>query len=207
MYDFAISADQTDRGRLLAERFEREAKNYRNTPDLWHIMERPCQLVFMYGELMTRHEKHSTFVDLTGAHLLAAGFTRDHFSMWKKRAGMNSFPVILDKGFKDSPCARIKGELYLMQSNRLIPLDIYESNGTLWQRKRIKVVIPYLRIDKWGYKHPEEETIRAWCYVGMEDPWLRSLDGGYSFAPVKRYIPNNPDKLSYYYFSTNEYNS
>jgi len=138
----------------------------------------------------------------------------ENWVLWKKKLGVGTFPIALRIPFEMTQTGRIKGELFKVNSSRILELDEYKSNGVEFRRKRVEVLIPYRHIKRIVNRdHNYEQVItdhvaklEAWMYIGRYKYWQDFLDAGYHFKPCKIYEPGRlilPGK--YYSFTDLEY--
>lgn len=181
------------------------------TPDVNMLEQRQYQHLFLYGEdrpdLGNNMAKMEPFI----ADSPAIGFTRDHFSMYEKKLGKESFPIALQAKFGYDAHTCIKGYLVSVEKSVLYNLDNYRRNGDLFQRIRTKVLVPYTRI-RWikdggneargGVQPPERavKKISAWMYVGVPEYWNDHIDAGYHFSPVPKIVSKSPWMEDYIYY-------
>lgn len=180
------------------------------TPDYGMLELQQAVNIFVCDEMMQRHHKHSM---LGEPEFLGVAFTMHKFSMWKKKLGKASFPIPLE-GTKDllAPPYRIRGELYAIRPKCILDIDKDKINGVLFQRKRVKLVLPHHSVVKTKMSDVVITTsvkhvlLSAWMYVGISERWEPDLDGGYLYSPVKHYKFHNNPLGNYYQFTTLEYN-
>jgi hypothetical protein len=164
-----------------------EVEPARFTPDLHRLSNHYIQLLFVMDQL-TVNDRGLLNEDV--ALKLGYGFTRDKYSFWKKKLGHETFGIPLENtSFFAVPKARIKGSLYAVSVTQFWEkLDFYYQNGVLYERKRIKIVIPYVKELRRPDSIPEIEKrscfLSAWAYIGVRDYWYHQLDAGYRFSPV-----------------------
>lgn len=137
------------------------------------------------------------------------------------------------EAFYTSPTAAIRlpvmGELYFVSGPTLIKLDHHRENGVKFIRERVKVRWPYTRIQLRrqafldGKDMPlthkthhlteyikEEirllsEPVDVWMYVGVPSYWEGQLDGGHTYALMRRFKPYSKLLSPYYFFTPQEY--
>lgn len=187
-------------------------KDHEFTPDLWRLEQRPRHLLFIYDEMMTKmpYTRRGTLGDP-----ICPAFSKEKFSLWKKKAGKETFPIALDTGFgtiprwaelsQAAPLASIKGELYSVPIEVIKKLDNSKINGVLFTRRRVKLYVPYQEMNASGNPmQRQSHEVKAWMYVG-NPLWNDLLDGGYYFSPVKLFNPNDTETDQYYFFTIDEY--
>ncbi|HHV65924.1 MAG TPA: gamma-glutamylcyclotransferase [Peptococcaceae bacterium] len=97
-------------------------------------------MVFVYGTLMKGYENHRYY--LAQAEYLGKGEI-EGYALY----AVSSFPgIVPEKGEK------VKGELYRVDSDTLVELDILEGEGSLYLRKMVKVTM-------------DQKTVEAWVYI------------------------------------------
>jgi len=184
------------------------------TYDMWKLQRFQHQPLFVYDQWMQNHRMHSMIEDW--AQYRGVAFTQNaNWIMWKKRLGQGTFPIPMRIPFNGVPMGRIRGELYLIDSERLKVLDEYKENGVEFRRKPVEVLIPYRHLEHIVNKDHNYEwkatdliaKIHTWMYIGRYKYWGELLDAGYLFGQCKFYTPANmilPG--SYYSFSELEFN-
>jgi hypothetical protein len=157
------------------------------TPDLHRLTQHYIQLLFVMDQLTVDHRE---LLNEDVALKLGYGFTAEKYSFWRKRLGRESFGIPLEHcKFHAVPVARIKGTLYAVSVPQFYEkLDFYYQNGVLYERKRIRTVIPYVkeRIKGDGTVEIDKRStfVWAWAYLAVKDYWHPQLDAGYLFTPV-----------------------
>jgi gamma-glutamylcyclotransferase (GGCT)/AIG2-like uncharacterized protein YtfP len=202
------------------------------TPDLLEIESTETQLLFVYNELMAGRSKYLELMGLH-AHLEATAYTQEpNWVLWKKDLGALSFPIALpgvdhgkvhlQKQHIQLPfptrgtASKIKGELYSIASTSIKEIDNYMLNGVQFQRKKIRLVIPYHEIeigeerDDNGsvcsyHNTPKAYIVRAWFYEGRPEHWDPILDYGYSSRIVGLYPSEKTYLNNHYYYSLGEH--
>lgn len=197
-------------------RFVERADEHK-TPDIAHLEQYHWQLLFVYDSMMLRHPKN----ELLGGEAikLANAYSVDNFSLWRKKLGLESYPIPVTKQFSFAPFCRIKGELWAVRPYRYIEIDKLKNNGVHFRRERVRVIIPYRAVTVVS-SYPEtldKETvlsdervhiIKAWMHVGNYGYWSELIDAGYTTTPVQHFIPkvqSNVALMQYYYFTKKEY--
>lgn len=189
---------------------ERENETY-FTPDANMLEQRPWQNLFLYGE--DRPDIGNNMAKMED-HILDAptvAFTRDHFSMYRKELGAESYPIALSQRYGFDHFNSIKGYWVIIRSSQLYELDNYRQNGKLFIRKRVRLLVPYTRT-RWvkqttdaqrGGTQPPERLIKkisAHMYVGNPDYWGDHIDAGYLFKAQVKTVSKSPwmeDYISY----------
>lgn len=207
------------------------------TPDCGELEESAYAPLFVYDNMMEGLKDFS----LIQPHIEDrwTAYTRDHFALVKERLGSNSYPVMLEKGLSSSyevfpeqdngnkkgvaeweiiKKFRVRGQLVKIDSKRIKQLDIARQNGVQFDRKRIKVNIPF-RTSGWSKQHgrgflsePMVAHVWAHAYVGRDEYWREQLESLYSdrFFACDVVTPNamvnyNGDPDLYYMFSRKDY--
>lgn len=139
------------------------------------------------------------------------------------------------EAFYTSPMAAIRlpvmGELYFVSGPTLIKLDHHRENGVRFIRERVKVRWPYTRIQlrRKAFREHEDsqpvldlkqrplgeyikeeirllsEPVDVWMYVGVPGYWESQLDGGHTYALMRRFKPYSNLLSPYYFFTPEEY--
>jgi hypothetical protein len=185
------------------------------TPDLHKLSESYLQLLFVMDQL-TIDDRGMLGQD--AAVRLGYGFSMHKYSFWRKRLAKESFGIPLEEcKYHAVPEARIKGTLMAVSTpNFWEKLDFYYQNGVLFERKRIRIVLPYVKElakpDGTFVLDKRSCFIWAWAYFGVKDYWKQQLDAGFLFKPVhcfsKDQLPNSGvsilHQMPYYRFTTLE---
>lgn len=210
----------------------------KETPDISRLENRSHHLLFATGETMRSGYNHET---LNGSEFFGNAFTKSYFQHWKMKLGLHSFSIpIRSDDPKPAlvaadgvsilpivnnahvPSIRIKGELYLVPTEKLIELDKDKDNGIFFLRERTSLLLPYKRTD-WIKDRSQLEkkldqplehayvsttgiaTIKAWIYTGIQSHWEPKFDGGFEFSAVRVFRPTRNVLGNYSYFSQLEY--
>jgi gamma-glutamylcyclotransferase (GGCT)/AIG2-like uncharacterized protein YtfP len=115
-------------------------------------------VVFVYGTLMSGNSNHEKF-------LSEAKFAGDFIAEGFELYDLGSYP-----GMIHSENGKVKGQLYIVDSNILSKLDILEGEGNLYIRKLIKVV------------NNKNESQDAYTYIYNHDV-SGKVKVGYDFQP------------------------
>lgn len=197
------------------EWFQEAAQHWPYTPDYTVLEQYEQQLLFVYDDMMLHRSKQP---QSSAWFRFGSAFTRTEYTCFTKKAGTETFPIPLPPAkFRNK--ARIKGELWLVRPKEFLWLDKQKENTVSFIRKRVHITIPY-RKTVWTKGHYNDHGVWVagmevsaekitkkvvWMYIGIPDHWEPLLDGGFRFGEVSRYVPNNPNKSEYYYFSTRDY--
>lgn len=209
---------------LIDDAAELAAHDHVNTPDYSILQQCKYQLLFVYNEFQKGCREHEGFMDFDAKPCGQAFTVDDHFTVWKKNLGKESFPIALVGDRKASetwytssrrlsngvnrayirvaPKARIKGEVYAVRPYQYLELDKYYENTVQFDRVRVKLVMPYTRIEADHktftiVKTHTSHIIRAWMYMGRSDYWSDLLDCGINFSLIPHYEGHG--KLNTYY--------
>lgn len=182
------------------------------TPDIQELETRGFQLLFVMGELMVGHRKHDELLNQHSA-CLSAGFTVHDYVCVLHKLGQVGYPITLEESIRGFRRTRVKGELFAVRSSQFISIDNYKLNGVEFNRKRIKVVVPYQEVlqgvgETTILPHQQMEVVDAWAYLGNYSYFHNFLDAGYEFVPVNiyKYEGINDTWLGEFaYFSEEEY--
>lgn len=220
MFSFAKKLDFANAQDFQLVGAERKAQY---TPDIWRLEQNEWQLLFVYDTFMERHENHAIIQEhIYQNKPLYSGFTADdHWGLWKKKLGKDSFPIPLINKYRNpnaflrhNAVGRIKGELVAVRPYMFIDLDKHYKNKYEFNRYRSTIWVPYRKkvLTNLGVMVTPEttQTVRAWMYVGVPSFWDQQLDGGLFFEPVKSFDPPHRDGKwrmgRYFYWSLGEYN-
>lgn len=197
------------------------------TPDIWKLQMYEAQLLFVCDEMQTGLVKHDLITDLAASRLWVA-FTHHPYAMFKKKLGLESFPIVLDEQSSRAPYTKIKGELYLVPPHEFVKLDNYKLNGVVFQRRQVPIDIPYRHLTRQsgvrrfeyaavsgqevnpkGKYHTSEKihTVKkVWMYFGVPEHWNKEIDAGYQYKTVRTFTPRKAKSLTdeYYCFTREE---
>lgn len=166
----------------------RQQKRYNPyTPDLPALEQRERHWVFICCDLKLRLPRDYM---IEREPDVSSAFTEKSFVMWKKKLGNQSYPIPLENTFDDPfgqhPPLRIQGELYLLTPSQIILLDNLRLNGVEFERKRVKIIVPFR---KGRLYKTFTKRVEAWMYIGRSSYWDELIDGGYMFNIVKIFEP------------------
>lgn len=134
------------------------------TPDYPNLALWEDHYLFVYGTLKRTEGNHKV-IDNKACKFLATSYTADpHFVMKQTRGGI---PVALGSwGDTSAPNKQVKGELYLVKTPMIPKLDVFEQNGVLYRRLKIRITVPQVKA--------QDELVAAWMYVGVKGAWSDS---------------------------------
>lgn len=135
------------------------------TPDMGQIRAQGNQLVFVYGTLKQGFHNHQV-LNRDAQYLGKARTLRDDWLMYDT----GGFPVVM----RSSPIAKgnfIYGEVYSVTPDNMIRLDGLESNGSMYQREKVKFKLLDQEMESEVVKGKVTAVREAWMYVGMDDYW------------------------------------
>lgn len=138
-----------------------------NTPDFIDIKQEDQIPVFVYGTVQRGGIFHNY---VNGCKYLGKAYTNlDRYQM--KEIGTGDFPVAFqaDKGTKVTQMGRLSGEVYVVDPLSLVDIDVIENNGTMYQRKKVWVVLKDQIYG--GAEKKSHPSIQAWVYFGMNEFW------------------------------------
>lgn len=111
--------------------------------------------LFTYGTLKRGCGASSVILASRENRFCGIGVTADDtFDMLIAEHG---FPVVMEKTHKDR-LLKVKGELWLVNTETLIKIDNMESNGYIYERELRRVIVG-------------KEGVLAWMYVGVPKFW------------------------------------
>ena len=165
------------------------------TQDAPFLERRYDQFVFVPNEMMSNHKEHDKLGE--SKFKISFGFTDHKYTFWQQNAGEHTTTIPLEEGFKDTSKARIKGELYLLNSSHMFELDKYHKNGVEFTRKLVKILIPYRRAknfrpnDRAAYEWMVSRVqfmgeVTAWMYTGVSDYWTPLLEKGTKLSHLNK---------------------
>lgn len=156
------------------------------TPDLPFLEMRSFQRVFVCDEMMKPHFRHYVLEDLKENVDPLFGFTRQVFALAHHKTDNTIIPI--RRRFANIPLARIKGEVYAIPSHKMPILDNFKQNGLIFQRERVRLLLPYRTLTKQFnalerdiYERSsrlsalQDTIISAWMYIGVPDYWEQIL--------------------------------
>ena len=184
------------------ERFRQEAdKKAMFTPDLAELKDFEKMRVFVYNELQKDQPKNSL---LSSSEYCGACYTQNSdFVLYKKLLGKETFPIAMevtkDNRFGISSLigdpGQVMGETYSVTPETIVELDNYLLNTVEFDRKRIKIVIPYFTEADSACRYIETE---AWMWVGRSEFWNDQLfikdQDGPKFARSERLFVDIKDE-------------
>jgi gamma-glutamylcyclotransferase (GGCT)/AIG2-like uncharacterized protein YtfP len=125
------------------------------------------------------------------SRIIGAGYTLDDdFMMYRTRKDKFNFPIAMRTDFT-SINGHIHGEVYLCPTTRLIELDFIESNGTMYYREEIPIVLTTADTGK-------RALVNAWAYFGLPSYWSSKIGNGIILCDQLR-RSKDPD-FAYYTF-------
>lgn len=194
----------------LWEQFSEEAnRKAQFTPDIEDVQDKYCHNVFIYNECQSHGPKNNV---INGSVYGGHSYTESSdYVLYKKLLAKETYPFAfeitddekLGRSSYIGDMGQIMGELWLIRPNDLIALDNYMLNTVQFDRKRVKIVVPF---------HADEQspvdvhTIEAWMYVAKKKFWSPQI----ADAQAKKFFRrssrlfctkdnNNKDTLSAYY--------
>ncbi len=196
------------------------------TPDMATLQESAFQLMFFYEEIQRDHPKYDLIAG-NSAYAYTA-FTHTPFHLCHSRLGKETQAFLIEDKLKDIDQAKVRGEIHIVRPPAILKLDEYKANGVQFERKRIRVMIPYHQVvapdlssvttdaEKkavWGSKNPKvmlQKTafLDVWTYVAITDHWVPLLDGGYHYKCYNRFhmhTANRKNVGDYFKFTTKDY--
>lgn len=180
------------------------------TPDADRLYTRRCWWHFNYD---VRESAEQTYI----------GFTNDEYCVWRKDLGTLGYghvalaatptdirsnsnvyawsdPALGRGSYNFAPAARVRGCLELLPTSDYFQLDTDLENGVVFERKRVRVLIPLqtiiTKVTRKGKTYQEREmfvkSIMAWMYVGSAKYFSEgrpndkgelegAIDAGYSY--------------------------
>lgn len=165
---------------------------YPHTSDILKLEEFEHMLFFDYGHFLPKD------------HHISTAYTVERLTVWYNVHNNSQLPIAMRNGLYGRQVRRAKvcGQLYLVDTDRLVELDNERRNGVNFTRKRTKLLIPYQD------KYYNQCEIRAWMYIGNEGFWNEQTDwerqfyrtrSGQSFNQAKLFRDDNRPWLDTYY--------
>lgn len=192
----------------------------KHTPDISHLEQYEYQLFFAFDDTQPRHSK---FHLLGGdAEFLAPAFTQKRYNFWMPSIPWDP-PVAMEaQGYKNimpnyPPPAAIKGQIFAVRApaERFISLDTERENGVQFRRERIKLIVPYRKIE-WikdlaklahdiefqeghiGRTFEKVAIVRAHAYIGIPKYWDK-LISAFDWGSVDTFESRNRPWATTYY--------
>lgn len=153
------------------------------TPDLHELEQHQHHLYFAYGDEMIGGRAEGI---IKAQPVYKEVFTEAHMLMFKASDGQRSYPVGIEDEHVEhlqagAWCipAPIKGQLFQVTTAELMALDSHRDNEVKFTRRRVRIDIPYLHVQRSGFKDFYEviERVyekRAYIHIGKPDYWFRS---------------------------------
>lgn len=196
-------------------------ESVRNSPDLGKLEQYEFQLLFCPDETQRGYSQHSIIED---SAFVCHAFTQRPFEFWQQRDGqvipLESEGQGVVKYFP--PPLKIKGELHAVRPYQFRHLDIYKDNKGQYDRRRVKLLVPYREViqqdyfdedgkelplclqGKKGILGPEQvHVVRAWMYIGISSYWNPILTP-YAFKAVQTHQSRRPWLREYYSYPRRE---
>jgi gamma-glutamylcyclotransferase (GGCT)/AIG2-like uncharacterized protein YtfP len=144
---------------LLRDPLDKGVDTSSFTPDAPVLYKQSEHYVLVYGTLKKNKINHRLLNNEATAKFVADCFTaNDHFIMKETRGGIPAVFHVYQDGVSSKEGKQIKCELYLVRTDLLKQLDIFEQNGVVYRRIKVGACIP---------NGDQEIIIGAWMYVGM----------------------------------------
>lgn len=169
------------------------------SPDMPELYAKRRHLLFVYGTLKKGFMRHE-LLKQKKAMFVGDGWTDgDYFNM-EYTTGQHPYPVIL-------PChptngAKIHGEVYLVPPAAIVNCDFYESNGSYYDRKTLKINITNannpdapLSVDCWVYEGNRAywATVKTKKKLNQVETLVRKKDGKKYFTFMKKHTNGKPN--------------
>lgn len=139
------------------------ALSNKHTPDGIFLDNFVMQPVLVYGSLKKGFINNSMLMQ---SQFISEAYTEGNtYRMFGVNRGTGfNFPVVLDRDSTERKTeGHIFGEVYMVDTKTLMRLDRLENNGTMYERRIVKVRNP----DAW------DKPFDAWMYVGVQDFWRK----------------------------------
>jgi len=171
----------------VAVKLRNMVEGIKYTQDAPILERRYDQFVFVPNEMMSTHNQHDQLGE--SRFKIGFGFTEGKYTFWKQEAGKHTQAIPMHERFDDCPKARIKGELFLVNSSHIPSLDNYHKNGVEFSREYIRILIPHRKAknfrprDRAAYEWLVSRVqfmgeVHAWMYTGIPDYWSPLLQRG-----------------------------
>lgn len=171
----------------------REKPDWAWTPDQAILEQYYEQLLFVPDDMKEGGKHHDLLQDICwGGPKNPSVYTHNKFLAFRRDLGDYSTALVMPSDYKpegffmnqEPPTpARVQGELYSVQANRIYLLDKHKQNGVQFARQRVKITYPW-RYVSYGKVHPIPKisshsfiTIVAWMYVALPRYWDPMIGG------------------------------
>ena len=133
--------------------------------------------VFVYGTLMSGMRNHVRMESL-GAKLISTNAAlRGDYTMSPRRTGLNYLAPIVTHGKSGQKQGQVNGEIYDVDSQSLMTLDLFEGHPDVYRREKHDVC--YM-----GEKRFRIESM--WVYIFVENDYLDDELGGTDYHAICR---------------------
>lgn len=213
--------------------FEWVQKLNENTPDAAELNRKDKHRMFVFDDMMVGRKDYNTCLNRHSEFLNKAYTLGDHYRLFKNNLGRESHLLLFeDKGHappesswcepqrrygavQTAPTASVRGELHAVHPYQIINLDKRFENGYTFDRIRIDVIVPFVRMT-WSVRDhryiPETigagEVVQAWTYVARRTYWDNLLDGGFQFQPIRCFNPKSTktgaQPVPFYFYTANQ---
>lgn len=164
----------------------------KHTPDYPVLNTKKEHFVFVYGTLKAGKVNHD-LINKASVKFIGKAFTVSKLYVMYEKA----FPVVFKiseekKSFFQT--AHISGEIYKVPTELMPTLDMLESNGVMYQRRRENFILKNNQNDK------DNRLIKAWIYLGV--PTYFTENGrGKEYLLSRLITPRKDKERKYYVFS------
>lgn len=144
-------------------------RNTTKTPDFLELKSDHHIPVFVYGSLKSGHRNHEM---LSGCQFLGRGRTVAT-DLDLRAPSHNAFPIAFRKSIMKTPkevLGRVSGEIWVVDPKKMLEMDTFENNRTMYNREKVWVVCRDQEI-KGSTNKQARPTIQAWMYIGVPDYW------------------------------------
>jgi gamma-glutamylcyclotransferase (GGCT)/AIG2-like uncharacterized protein YtfP len=160
------------------------------TPDGPLLYMHEFQYIFVYGTLKHGFSRNTTLATNKGeiigpAHTLAQGYSMHRTS------SKYTYPVILSEVDKQKR-GSVQGEVWKIPTRLIYDLDFIESNGEMYDRRKIGVEVLL-------GKQRKPHKMVAWAYIGRNDFWVTSTVKP-KLIPCELLTSNKDPQHKYYAF-------
>jgi len=164
----------------------------KHTPDAVDLHKKELWRTFMYEEFTN-----------SGTPASAVGFTQDNYIVYRHVSSdaLIAMPANeADEYATDrpnwsdlrsgvakniAPAARVKGSIHLLTPGQIISIDNDLENGVVFERKRIKILVPIHQLVTGMSKRPffqmYVKSEECWIWEAKRNIWEPQIDGGFNF--------------------------
>lgn len=170
---------------------DRATENSLYSPDGSVLQRKNHHYFFTYGTLKAGFARSEL---MNESKFVGTGFTKSHGFSLQRTTGKGTFPILEING-DPATKAKVYGEIYLVPTSLLYTLDIVESNGHIYTRNTIPILVNNREKKK---EKPEKfYQVNCFTYIGCRRFWETRKR---SLIPCDILAPNAGSPTRYYNF-------